>query len=426
MKVLLVVHGYPPERFGGTETYTRWLAHALARRGHEVGVFTRTASPGEEYELSTYKDNEVAVWKIRNTYSTHNDYEMHYHNPYVEERFEQVIKEFKPDVVHFTYLLGGLSAGCLLVAKSAGIKTVVTLTDFHHLCAWGQLFTPDGAMCPGPMAGIRCASCFAGEDPYAGIAWWKRPFIKLLPPEKRADRLRSPGVERMKKRLRYLRGVLEKADEVIFPTDALAGPYRHWGIVGREIPFGLDYSIFEGFQRTPSDKLRLLFIGQLRPHKGLHVLTEALRGLDDIDSWTLVIYAEGNSEEEKQYLADSMRGLDDRVRYRATFDPGEIRRVYEDTDVLVVPSLWTENSPLVILYAMHTGTTLVAADVDGVKKVVGDWGLYYPPRDAAALRRILRGLVAEPEAATRPDAPKVPHIDEHAAVVEKIYMENRG
>jgi glycosyltransferase involved in cell wall biosynthesis len=145
--------------------------------------------------------------------------------------------------------------------------------------------------------------------------------------------------------------------------------------------------------------------------------------LDDIDSWTLDIYAEGNSEEEKQYLADSMRGLDDRTRYLATFDPGEIRRVYESADVLIVPSLWTENSPLVILYAMHTRTALVAADVDGVSKVVGDWGIYYPPNDAIALGKILRDLIADPEKRQPPVAPAVPHIDEHAAVVEKIYGE---
>ncbi len=423
MKALLVVHGYPPERFGGTETYTRWLALSLARRGRDVSVFTGTASPGEEYELSKRQDGEVTVWTVRNTYSIHNEYEMHYHNPHIEKVFERVTHEFKPDVVHFTYLLGGLSAGCLLVAKSAGAKTAVTLTDFHHLCAWGQLFTPDGVRCEGPQAGIRCASCFAGEDPYASVPWWKRYLIKLLPPNGRADKLHSPGIERMKTRLRYLHNVLEAADAVIFPTESLARPYRRWGIDGKKAPYGIDCSLFDGFERSSSDKVRFAFIGQLRPHKGLHVLTEALRGMADIDTWTLDVYAAGDSEEEKRYLSESMDGLDERVRYRAVFDPGEIRRVYEETDILVVPSLWTENSPLVILYAMHTRTTLIAADVEGIKEVGGDWGLYYPPDDAGALGKLLRRSATDPKMLNRPDAPKAPGIDEHAALVEKIYME---
>ena len=423
MKILLVVHGYPPEKFGGTETYTRWLAHALVRRGHTVGVFTRTASLGEEFEMTTRCDGEVTVWTVRNTYSKYDDYEMHYANPHIERVFKSAIGEFKPDVVHFTYLLGGLSAGCLFVAKAAGIKTVVTLTDFHHLCAWGQLLTPDGATCPGPDFGIRCAICFAGEDPYAGIPKWKRFFLDLLPAERRVEKLKSPGAKRMSARLKYLRNTLNSADVVIFPTEALGEPYRQWGVKGRKLPFGIDYNLFKDFTRKPSDKVRLAFIGQLRIHKGLHVLTEALRKMTDLDNWVLDVYASANAEEEKRYFAEANRGLEGQLRFRGNFPPDEICRVYEETDVLVTPSLWTENSPLVILFAMRTQTTLVSAEVAGIKEVVGDWGYYYPPNDSSALERLLRRVIAVPAMRNRPGAPHAPDMDENAALVEKIYTE---
>ena len=423
MRILLAVHGYPPEKFGGTETYTRWLAHALVRRGHTVGVFTRTASPGEEFELSSRKDGEVTVWTVRNTYSKYNDYEMHYANPHIERVFADVISEFNPDIVHFTYLLGGLSAGCLPGAESAGIKTAVTLTDFHHLCAWGQLLTPDGIPCPGPDSGIRCAQCFAGEDPYAGIPKWKRFFLRLLPPERRIVKLKSPGVRRMSARLKYLRNALNLADVVIFPTEALSEPYRRWGVQGRKMPFGINHDLFKGFNRRPSDKVRLAFIGQFRIHKGLLVLTEALRKMTDLDNWVLDVYASADAEEEKLYFAKASRGLESRLRFRGNFAPDDICRIYEETDVLVTPSLWTENSPLVILFAIHTQTTLVSADVPGIKEVSGDWAYYYPPNDTAALERLLRRVVTDPAMRNRPGAPRAPDMDENAALVEKIYME---
>lgn len=425
MKVLLVSHGYPPEKFGGTETYTRWLAIALSRRGHTVKVFTRSTGDGgdgEEYSVKRYYDGEVEILAVKNTFSIHNEYELHYRNPFVEVPFAAALDEFKPDVAHFTYLLGGLSAGFIDAAKSRKIKTIVTLTDFHHLCAWGQLFTKDGHPCDGPEAGIRCASCFAGEDPYAGLPRWRKPILMLFPPEKRAMKLHGEGVRRMNRRLNYLREKLNMADFVIFPTEALAGPYRKWGVDGRTLCFGLDKSLFENFQRAKSNKVRLTFIGQLGPHKGLHILGEALRGLTDIDNWSLDIYAAINTEEEKIYLANSIVGIVDRVSFNATFDPGEISRVYEATDALVVPSLWTENSPLVILYAVHTETTLVASDVAGIGEVARDWGLYYPPNEVNSLRDILRKLFSDSSMLNRDGAPRIPDIDEHAEVIEKIYQ----
>lgn len=420
---MLTVHGYPPEKFGGTETYTRWLARAMTRRGHRVCVFTRTERGGDEYETTKRLDDRVEVRTVKNTYSIHNEYELHYRNPHIEPAFIDALDEFQPDIAHFTYLLGGLSASFARLAKSRGIKTVATLTDFHHLCAWGQLYTPDGRRCEGPRAGIRCAECFAGEDPYAGAPRWKKVLPALLGPERGARLLPGAGIKRMNARLRYLRETLNSADKIIFPTKALMGPYRNWGVGGIHLPFGLDTSPFDGFERKPSDKTRFVFIGQLSPHKGLHMLTAALRDITDLENWSLDVYAARRTEDEKRYLDESLSGIVERVAFRGTFDPSDIGKVYENADVLVVPSLWAENSPLVILYAIHTRTSLVSSDIEGVREVAGDWGFYYPPEDRVALRDLLRRIVSNRGPLDGPGAPVVPGIDEHAEIIERIYTE---
>ena len=422
MKILLTVHGYPPEKVGGTETYTMNLARAI-KKENELAVFTRTSSAGEEYALDMREDAGIKIWSVRNTYSRHDDYELHYRNPYIEPAFAKALDEFRPDIIHFTYLLGGLSASYLTMAVERGIRSVITLTDFHFLCAWGQLLTPEGSECPGPEEGLRCSMCFAGENPYAGLNWWEKWRTKRLPPEEQARKSNAPGLVRMRERIKYLRDVLNRADVVISPTRFLQDVYRQWGVASEWIPFSIDKSLFDGFQRKRSDTLRLGFIGRLLPLKGLHVLIEALSGLPkDVNNWRLFVYADDSGDEEKKYLSKAMANAPAAVEFCGTFPAEKIRGIYEDMDVLVMPSLWAENSPMALLFAMHTKTPVVAADIGGVREVAGPGSAFlYPARDVAALRDLLAGILRDPAAFKHLRPVEVQGMEEHVAILTKIY-----
>lgn len=422
MRILLVVHGYPPEKVGGTETYTRNLARGIAA-DNDVAVFTRIDSEGPEYELVKQSLDGVPVWAVRNTYSEHDDYELHYRNPHIESAFSEALNEFKPDVVHFTYMLGGLSASYLEMTAGRGIKTVVTLTDFHFLCAWGQLMTPEGRECHGPEEGLACSKCFAGEDPYAGLRFWKRWWIAQLEPSRQVERLDVPGLARMKKRLFYLRETLQKADAVISPTRYLQDVYKRWGVESKWIPFAIDKELFDGFYRTESDTLRFGFIGRLLPLKGLHVLAQALKTMPkELPPWKLLIYADDSGDEEKKYLSEIMDAAPDGLEFKGTFEADAIKGVYEKMDVLVLPSLWAENSPLVLLYALHTGTPVVASDMGGVRGVVGENSIFiYPPHDSAALSHTLEGIIGDRSSLTRLEKVEVSGMKEHLSLLNEIY-----
>lgn len=422
MKIMLTVHGYPPEKLGGTETYTMNLAHALKIK-HDVSVFTRNSSPGEEYTFEQREEDGVKIWSVRNTYAKHNDYELHYRNPHIEPVFSKALDIFKPDVVHYTYLLGGLSAGFLTIAADRGIRTVVTLTDFHFLCAWGQLLRPEGNDCPGPEEGLRCSMCFAGENPYAGLRWWEKWWTRHLPPEEQARKLKAPGLVRMRERIKYLRDVLNRANVVISPTRFLQDVYRKWGVNSEWMPFAIDKSLFEGFKRKPSDVLRLGFIGRLLPLKGLHVLVEALSKLPaGVVNWRLFVYADDSGEEEKKYLARVMSSAPKSIEFRGTFPVEKICSVYEDMDVLVMPSLWAENSPMALLFALHTRTPVIAADIGGVREVAGPKNAFlYPPRDVKALRDTLASILTNPGKLELIERVNVPGMEEHVGQLFNFY-----
>ncbi|MCK7581191.1 MAG: glycosyltransferase [Chromatiales bacterium] len=141
--------------------------------------------------------------------------------------------------------------------------------------------------------------------------------------------------------------------------------------------------------------VRIGFVGTLVWHKGLHVLLEAARelpaGAYEIEVW-------GALDTFPDYTASlraMARGLP--VRFCGAFHNGQGADVYSRFDLLVVPSLWPENSPLVIHEAFMAGVPVVAARIGGIPELVTDGvnGVLYDPASPAALADALRGLILE-------------------------------
>ena len=105
-------------------------------------------------------------------------------------------------------------------------------------------------------------------------------------------------------------------------------------------------------------------MGTLVWHKGVHVLLEAVRALDP-SAYELKIF--GNPDVFPDYTAELRAlaaGLP--VRFMGAFDRERTAEVYAQIDVLVVPSLWLENSPLVIHEAFMAGIPVVGARIGGI------------------------------------------------------------
>src|SRR6185369_2491449 len=85
-------------------------------------------------------------------------------------------------------------------------------------------------------------------------------------------------------------------------------------------------------------------------------------------------------------LRERARGLP--VRFEGRFAPGDAARVYGAIDLLVVPSLWLENSPLVIHEAFQSGVPVVGARIGGIADLIdeGRTGLLYDPASPIELR----------------------------------------
>ena len=133
--------------------------------------------------------------------------------------------------------------------------------------------------------------------------------------------------------------------------------------------------------------MRLGFIGAFYEGKGVHVLLDAVRRLGREAAVELKIY--GSEREFPKYAARmrSLAGSDPRIRFCGTFPAGTIDRVLRDMDTLVVPSVWYENSPLVLHSAQAAGVPVIATNSPGMTEVIRDEcnGLLFEKGDAEHL-----------------------------------------
>ena len=120
MRILQVVHGYPPQKWGGVELITATLTRVLAERGHQVTVFARMAdTTAEEFSVrdddpghSMPADNALAyadepkvrVVRVVNNLSRISHFRLGYDNPFLDEAFHQVVTEARPDIVHIQHI----------------------------------------------------------------------------------------------------------------------------------------------------------------------------------------------------------------------------------------------------------------------------------------------------------------------------------
>jgi glycosyltransferase involved in cell wall biosynthesis len=111
---------------------------------------------------------------------------------------------------------------------------------------------------------------------------------------------------------------------------------------------------------------------------------------------------------------------DSRIAFCGTFENPDIANVLDGMDVLVIPSLWHENMPLVALSAQAAGCPLVASDIGGLSDVVahGENGLLFAPGSSAQLAEVISRLLADDDLLARLSTQAVTPMDTERYVDE--------
>jgi glycosyltransferase involved in cell wall biosynthesis len=417
VRILLTVHQFFPDYFSGTEVLTYSVARELVRRGHDVVVFTgypaRTSMPDHE-RFDEYELEGIRVHRFHHAYvlSEGQDSvtEVEYNNLLAAAYFARLLKGFRADVIHFFHF-SRLGVALIDVAASAGIPAFYTPTDFWGVCPTSQLMLADGRSCDGPsVQGGNCVKHVAALNRSPSVARWARRIpdwvadtgvvaarAGLVPPQ-----LPRAEILAMSRRRPFIVERLNALQGIVAPTEMMAGVLRRNGVetaLIRKSAYGIDLKGFTPRTRDPvtgSRPLAIGFIGTLAPHKGCHVLIDAFKRLPPGRA-SLQIY--GNPADFPEYFSTlkAAAGETPGICFRGTFPNAKVAEVVDGLDVLVVPSLWFENTPLVVYSALASRAPVIASDFPGMSEVVLNErnGLHFPADDSGQLAQRLNRLLDE-------------------------------
>ncbi len=434
MKLLLAVHHFPPAYTGGAEWEAYNTAQALRADGHTVRILCveridrGAAPPGTLTWVDDTYDGLPVRRLIFDLSSAPDPERWEFDNTWIGDHLRELLAEFQPDIFH---LMGGylITGRAVRVARAAGVPVVVSLMDFWFLCRRLSLLRSDGQLSTIPVNPAACARCLGEEA--RRYRWLGRlaPSLAQAFWDSRRDR-----TQLIADRQAFLNDSLNHADALISRSQFLRQTFIQAGVAPERLVFvrqGRDFPGLTVADPIPPAKpgLRIGYLGQVAAHKGVHVLLEAARQLPDLP---LAVRVYGGLQAFPEYV-ERLRRLaagDARLHLAGPYQgQAALSKILRELDVIVVPSVWYENSPNVILEAFAHRVPVLVSNLGGMAELVNDGvdGLRFAPGDAADLARCLRRLVEEPELLPRLRAGISPikSVAEEMQELERVYQQVR-
>lgn len=379
MRILFLAHNHPALQPGGSETFALGLFRALRDRHGAQGLFLagvtdalRPRKPGTLVQAAGAATDEFLVSLDR-----FDRFFLSQQDIYGLAELAPLVARAAPEVIHLHHpLLFGLEGIDLLRRAAPRARLLATLHDYFALCPReGQLLTPEGRRCAGPSA-EGCRRCFP-ERPALDVVLRDiavrdsfRAFDTLIAPSHfLRDRFVAAGWDGARL------AVLPNAVPAATPA-----PHRVLPKGGRRDRFAVFGNVnrYKGTLVALGASARLSRAGVahgLSIHGGLAWQTDAFRA---------------------EFAAALAEAPD--ARHLGAYLPAEQAARIAACDWVVVPSIWFENAPLVILEAFRHRRPVICGDVGGMAELVTDGtdGLHAPVADAEGLAAVMRRAAEEP------------------------------
>jgi glycosyltransferase involved in cell wall biosynthesis len=424
MKILKIIHGYPMRFNAGSEVYSQQLCQGLADE-HEVHVFTREEDIFKpDYVMHAEEDLIDPRVKLHVINIPRLRWLQRYQHDEVDQRFKELLAKLNPDIVHIGHL-NHLSISLVNRIYERDIPIIYTLHDYWLMCARGQFLQRNSkepwALCDG-QENKKCAqSCFTG-------------FFSGSEAQEEDSRYWTQWVER---RMESMRKIVGMVDQFIAPSQYLLSRFRDEFSMPSDkltyLDYGFNLDRLKNRCRILNEPFTFGYIGTHIPAKGIQDLVRAF-SLVEADC---LLRIWGRVREETASLKSIISTLplqvQERIEWKSEYRNQEIvSDVFNHIDALVVPSIWVENSPLVIHEALQVQLPVITANVGGMAEYVHHEvnGLLFQHRNYLSLAEQMKKLSANPSYARQLGArgylqsqtKEIPSINQHVKDIEKIYI----
>lgn len=362
----MITNFFPPSYTGGAEVANYQLLQGLRRRGVDVQLLfvnNRLMQTVDDY----YDYDGIPVHRINLTTtmrSAVNDvYDMRVYQAVLRE-----LRDFKPDLAHIQNISGATLAPYFACAQ-AKVSVVNTLHDLGHLCPNNMLYRENGVLCDPAQSASSCGQCFRRYDYWGNTPLRRKLFLKstrsvryfISPSQALIEMFVKAGYDR--NRFRLIR-------------------YSIWPDIAME-PSSLTHPGLREIIEAAAQRPTLLYAGGGIEIKGAQTLIEAipiiLRHRPEIQ----IVLAGGG---EPRFL-DAFRQLGPNVHELGRVPFREILALYQTSHLALVPSVWYENSPVVIYQSMQVGLPVVGSDMGGTPELIreGETGYIFAAHNPSAL-----------------------------------------
>ncbi|MGR3912716.1 MAG: glycosyltransferase [Candidatus Rhabdochlamydia sp.] len=427
MKILKVIHGYPYRYNAGSEVYSQMLCHELVRQGHKVIVFTREENAYQrEYSTSWEKDltcPAIDVCLINMAHAKDG-----YRHEKVDDAFDELLKQNCPDVIHIGHL-NHLSTSLIEKARIRNIPIVFTLHDFWLMCPRGQFLQGTNS---------KGLNLYPVCDSQEHSKCAKQCYSRYFSHEDDPDDLKhwSSWVE---KRMDHVQEMSSYVDCFIAPSHYLKDRFiKDFNLPESKVIY-LDYGFhqkrLEGRKREKEDAFVFGYIGTHKQAKGIFHLIEGfskLQGKVRLKIWGSAL--EPFTRSLKSYVKELGEEVEAKIEWMGGYRNEQIvEDVFNHVDAIVVPSIWGENSPLVIHEALEAKVPVITADYGGMKEYIHHEinGLLFTHRDSTSLSVQMKRLIENPDLSLQliqrgyiqsVDG-HIPSIEEHTQQIIDLYQQ---
>ncbi|MGG0744650.1 glycosyltransferase [Priestia megaterium] len=399
MKVLHYTLGLPPYRSGGLTKYSLDLMLSQIESGYNVNLLY----PGQLGPLNKVKIIKNRSYKSIAVYELINPLPVsllggvknpsNFMKPLREKSiYFNFLEEMQPDVIH-VHTLMGIHYEFVEVAKELGIKLVFTTHDYYGICPKVNLVDNIGKICDDFSGGEKCISCNNDAYSMSMIYLMQSHLYKDLKNSKFMKRLRARKknsiqtlhgkkakiVEMkkgeysllLKKRFSDLRGyyisMLDMMDEIHFNSELAKNEYeKHIATNGKVI--SVTHSDIKDNRRKKyydsKDALQIGFLGPIDEYKGFPLLRKSLLKLIDNNelNWHLHVFGNDriiNLDQDESFIS-----------FHGRYEHNNLKNIFKDIDVLVIPSVWKETFGFIGLEAISHGVPTIVTTYVGFKDLV--------------------------------------------------------